>query len=320
MKKIEKAWMLYLSSIENISYLYMIISIYKQLKDTNTKYPIYCGVTNKINESTRSILEKIGLNLLDLDTSKIDKASIVKRNDKTAMCTHYKEALTKLAILNSNIEEKFDKIVYIDSDYLVYENMDELFDKPHMSAIEDEAPSCNKLSSYHEGKSVFCSGLFVWDFRNNPGKGIEILESLNKLNPRISWHDQNILNFHYQNWRLNPELHLSPMYGLMNGKKEDDAYNGKVKARHMVGRIRKGWPDFDPWKLNSSERKNYRYQIEYFTKINEIIKYYNEKLNLNLRTLNLNNLPNNDYISDKVIIPKAEAFTGLSEEWWKEEY
>lgn len=320
MKKIEKAWMLYLSSIENISYLYMIISIYKQLKDTNTKYPIYCGVTNKINESTRSILEKIGLNLLDLDTSQIEKASIIKNNDKNNMCIHYKDALTKLAILNSNIEEKFDKIVYIDSDYLVYENMDELFDKPHMSAVEDQAPWSNKISSYHEGKSVFCSGLFVWDFKNNPGKGVEIVESLSKLNPTIAWHDQNILNFHYQNWRLNPELHLSAMYGLMNGKKEDDAYTGKVKARHMVCRIRKGWPNFNPWELNSNERKNYRHQIEYFTRINEIIKYYNENFNLNLRILNLNNLPNNNDISDKVIVAKEDAFTGLTEEWWKEEY
>ena len=106
----------------------------------------------------------------------------------------------------------------------------------------------------------------------------------------------------------------------MNGKKEDDAYPGKVKARHMVGRIRKGWPNFNPWELNSSERKNYRHQIEYFTRINEIIKYYNENFNLNLRTLNLNNLPNNNDISDKVIIAKEDAFTGLTEEWWKEEY
>ena len=320
MKKIEKAWMLYLSSIENISYLYMIISIYKQLKDTNTKYPIYCGVTNKINESTRSILEKIGLNLLDLDTSKIDKASIVKSNDKNNMCVHYKDALTKLAILNSNIEEKFDKIVYIDSDYLIYENMDELFDKPHMSAIEDQALWSNKISSYHEGKSVFCSGLFVWDFKNNPGKGVEILGSLSKLNPKIAWHDQNILNFHYSDWRLKPELHLSPMYGLMNGKKECDSYTGKVKARHLVGRIRKGWPNFDPWKLNSSERKNYRYQTEFFTRINEIIKYYNENFNLNLRTLTLKNLPEQHEIIEKVIVPKPEAFTGLPEKWWEEEY
>ena len=329
MKKIEKAWMLYLSSIENISYLYMIISIYKQLKDTNTKYPIYCGVTNKINESTRSILEKIGLNLLDLDTSKIEKAAIVDSNNKTKMCAHYKDALTKLAILNSNIEEKFDKIVYIDSDYLVYENMDELFDKPHMSAVEDELPA-KKHSSYKVGDSIFCAGLLVWDF--NQAKELnqttEIFELLSKLPEGIQWNDQNILNYYFRNWINEPSKHLDWTYGLMcedpklRAAGQDNLKKNSIKVMHFVSDAKNKMP-FET--IIEQSDLMYPYIKSYFESVNEAVKKIN---NLNLEKvpklplLKVENirLKVKEKEPEKVVTFKADGFTGLTEEWWKEEY
>lgn len=318
--KIDKAWMLYLSSIDNISYLYMLLSVYKQLKDTKTKYPIFCGLTKNIDNKTRKILQKIGLNLIDLDTSKFENTNLLKSNDKNHMCIHYKSALSKLAILGSNIEEKFNKIVYIDTDYIIYDNMDELFDKPHMSAIEDEAPAYDKKLSYEEGKSIFCSGLFVWDFEHNKGKGQEIIDKLDNLNPNIAWHDQNILNYYYQNWRLEPSLQLSPMYGLMNATLEEQNYKGKVKARHIVTRIRSGWPDFDSQEAkNFARRTSKLYLKDFFNIINSSINYYNATYNLNLKLLNYEHIFRQSYIPH-VVVKESTAFTGLPDEWWKEEF
>ena len=54
---------------------------------------------------------------------------------------------------------------------------------------------------------------------------------------------------------------------------------------------------------------------------NALCKYISEKKKLppDLKQF-LENCGSTNYRMEKIIVPKAEAFTGLSEEWWKEEY
>lgn len=149
--------MTFLSS--NNYYIYMLLGLYKNLLDTKTKYPIYCGVTKEVSRDTRAILRKVGLKLIDLDTTVFSDKVIANSQQ---CCKHYAAAFTKLALLDTNIEKQFDKIVYIDTDVQVLANMDDLFDKPHMSAVADCAPAINKIANkYTVGCSIFCSGLFV---------------------------------------------------------------------------------------------------------------------------------------------------------------
>lgn len=138
-EKINRAWVTFLSS--NDYYIYMLLGLYKDLLDTNTKYPVYCGVTAQVNSDTRKILQAVGIKLIELDTSVFD-TRIIQNSQQT--CKHYAAAFTKLALLDTSIENQFNKIVYIDSDTHVIENMDDLFDKPHMSAVRDNWPGTSK--------------------------------------------------------------------------------------------------------------------------------------------------------------------------------
>lgn len=146
--------MFFLSS--NNYYVYMLIGAYYDMLKFKTKYPMYCAVTEEVSEKTLAILKQIGLNIIKISTS------VISKKTSLANVPHYKAAFAKLAIIGAKIEQKFNKIVYLDSDMQFFDNIDELMDCPHMSAIADEWPSKNKIATkYHIGDSIFCSGLFV---------------------------------------------------------------------------------------------------------------------------------------------------------------
>lgn len=235
------AWLFYLNS--NDYYVNMLISAYKDLQDTNTKYPVYCAITKNVDSSTCLTLSTIGINLIELDTTLIDDCKFIKSQKYKESLEWYKKAFYKLAILSANFEATFDKIVYLDLDIQILKNIDEVMDKPHMSAVINRAPE-GQLKPYQIGQSNFCSGLLVWDFKNNHGLGTKLLNSLNTLDDKISWHDQNVFNFWYKDWIDKPELHLPPIYGLMN---HADIYNkladkSDLKIIHFVSRERNNWP------------------------------------------------------------------------------
>lgn len=278
----EKAWLLYLSS-DNY-YVYLVLSLYKNLLDTNTKYPVYCGVTKDVSQNTRNILSNIGIKLLELDTTLIDNCKIVKENTNASLCSYYKQALTKLAILNTNIEEKFDKIVYLDSDLWVLENIDELMNYSHMSAVINRSPI--EIEDYKLGQSVFCSGLFVWDFEANPGLGKKLLESLDDLDQSIAWHDQSIMNYWYKDWKNYPNLHLSYMYGLMNGRTIEPKNQSNIKIRHMVNRVRDEWPFNSRTPILKSQLHFYDWAAE----VSKAITYFNLVYDLKLEPIHVENL------------------------------
>lgn len=235
------AWLFYLNS--NDYYVNMLVSAYKDLQDTNTKYPVYCAITKNVNTDTRVILSTIGINLIELNTELIDNCKFIKSQKYKESLDWYKKAFYKLAILATNFETAFDKIVYLDTDIQIFKNIDNIMEKPHMSAVINRAPE-STLENYQLGRSNFCTGLFVWDYKNNPGLGDKLLRSLNSLDECITWHDQNILNFWYKNWANEAELHLSPIYGLMN---HADIYNkledkSDLRIIHFVSRDRNSWP------------------------------------------------------------------------------
>ena len=279
------AWMFFLNS--NNYYLYMLIGAYYDLVRTNTHYPIYCAISEDVSESTLKILDTMHINTIKINTKKITSKIHL------ANVPHYQAAFSKLAILGKDVEDKFNKIVYLDTDMQFFENIDELMDKPHMSAIADEFPSKDKTKNkYNIGDSIFCSGLFVWDFKSNPNVGQNIIDNLDKLDPNIGWHDQSVLNFYYSNWQNSQELHLSATYGVMNDDFTIKLYNklfGNAKAIHYVSRPRANWPFKTKFYIFSQSEYWYSkwvHIIGWFNNINDAIDYFK----LDLEKIHIDNL------------------------------
>ena len=258
-----KAWLLFLSS--NDYYLYLTLSVYQDLLSTGTKYPVYCAITRDVNSSTKSILVAAGIKLLNLDNIDIlNKSSL----------DYYKKALPKLAILNL---KDFDKIVYLDSDLWIKENIDELFDKPHMTAVINRSPQ--PIINYELSKSVFCSGLFVWDYK--VGHPLDLA----KLPAHCSWHDQSVLNYFYQDWGKCPELQLDYRYGLMNSL-SDGIDLSDVKIMHFVNRNRTDWP----FNRTTYEERNHRHFKKWVGHIAKNLEELKQNYNIILPKLHPENI------------------------------
>lgn len=323
MKKVN-AWVTLLST--NNEYLYLVLKLKEDLKKVNTKYPLYVGVTSNINEQTRAVLSAAEIKFFNLNENEIKNSDFYKESIRLGMCDKYLQATLKLQILK---EKRFNKIVYIDSDMQINENIDDLFEHEHMSAVEDELPT-KKHWSYKVGDSIFCAGLLVWDF--NQAKELnqttEIFELLSKLPEGIQWNDQNILNYYFRNWINEPSKHLDWTYGLMCGDSELKAAGegnlnkDSIKVMHFVSDAKNKMP-FET--IIEQSDLMYPYIKSYFESVNEAVKKIN--------SLNLENVPKLPLLkvenirlkikekeAEKVVTPKADAFTGLTEEWWKEEY
>lgn len=323
MKKVN-AWVTLLST--NNEYLYLVLKLKEDLKKVSTKYPLYVGLTSNINEQTRAVLSAAEIKFFNLNENEIKNSDFYKESIRLGMCEKYLQATLKLQILK---EKRFNKIVYIDSDMQINENIDDLFEHEHMSAVEDELPA-KKHSNYKVGDSLFCAGLLVWDF--NQAKELnqttEIFELLSKLPEGIQWNDQNILNYYFRNWIKEPAKHLNWTYGLMCGDSELKAAGGgnlnkdSIKVMHFVSDAKNKMP-FET--IIEQSDLMYPYIKSYFESVNEAVKKIN--------SLNLENVPKLPLLkvenirlkvkekeAEKVVTPKADAFTGLTEEWWKEEY
>lgn len=294
----------YMCLLSSDNYIYYVLNLYKCLLDVDSSYPLYCAVTPNLSQDTLNILKKVGLPYFVLDTKDIEESGIIQRGADLKMCQKYINALVKLDLFKN---EQFDKIVYLDSDLHIFENIDELFDKPHMSAVEDLAPVVHH-DNYKVGMSIFCSGLIVWDTKNNKGLAQKIIDGLKDLPNDIKWHDQNILNYWYPNWQKQPELHLDCTYGLMTEIRCLKAGPKNPKIRHYVA-----YKEYIPFDKKTIRVKMLLYGvfIKYFENIDKTVQYFNETCNINLKRLSLQNIKNEFFMRDP-----QDNYDGIDNKSW----
>ena len=102
-------------------YLDGVLAMVVSLRRTNTTYPILCLVTPGISLTTVQILQEHGIPVHEVPLICSPFSS-----------TSYKNVnYTKLNVYGLEV---YEKLVYIDADMVVLQNIDELFEKPHMAA------------------------------------------------------------------------------------------------------------------------------------------------------------------------------------------
>jgi len=102
--------------------------------------------------------------------------------------------------------DEYDKIVYLDADMLVCENIESLFDKPHMSAVVAGA-----LVPENKDWEKLNAGLLVV----KPDKQLfDKLVSLITILHSEAKEDQGFLHAYYDQWPGNNELHLDHKFNV----------------------------------------------------------------------------------------------------------
>lgn len=193
----------YITVLSTDNYLYGVIILYHSLKNTKTKYNFLCLTTPNIKNETKNILKQH-----NIKTENIQSITNPYNNDPNDRKIHN---YSKLNIFNLH---QFKKIVYLDADMLILQNIDELFNKPHMSAV-----NANGLLEKYKNWNHLNSGIMVIE----PNKKLfnDIKSKIGKIEKEKNRGDQEFLQNYYKEWPNNKELHLDYCYNSINNNLDD---------------------------------------------------------------------------------------------------
>ena len=272
----------YATILSTDSYLPGVLALYKSIKKTNTKVSDFVVIVNQdIKKETINRLEQNGIVVKTMPKVNVPKE--IKARNK--LIPHWNNTFDKFNIFNLT---DYDKVVYIDSDIYVAENIDELFKKQNMSAVVS-GKSYNRNKNWNE----LNSGVMVIEPRegiidrlidkmnymskrkkklkksHKNGKGkyfskVKLLELRDRICKSFKGiGDQDVLE-EYFDWKNRPELHLNESFNVFANNA--DYYKEKLginpKCYHFIG-AKKPW-SLTPKEMTQMEKRKSRTKpVEY---------------------------------------------------------
>lgn len=226
---------IYLTVLSTDNYIEGVLALYESLKYSKCEYPFGVFISKNINEDKIKILEQKGIIVIkDRIENQIPINKILIKNNNNQNLSYWSNTFDKLKIFEL---VEFEKIVYLDSDMLVLKNIDELFEKPHLSAVV-----AGKSYPGNEEWRKLNSGLMVII----PQKGLyqKLVSLIPKvLNNKEVIGDQDIVQELYSSWEKDSNLILSEKYNIFI--EYIDYYVKKlnykeIKVVHYIG-AKKPW-------------------------------------------------------------------------------
>jgi glycogenin glucosyltransferase len=230
----------YVTYLSTDSYLMGVLALRQSWLASGSKYPFYCLVTKEVSDSVVDDLKSRGVKIIKTPLIELPK-NLTDYNDKYCYAGQnvLKNYFNKLVIFAL---DSFDKIIYLDADMIILDNIDELFDRPHMTAVLDHAEG----DRYFFNSAIMViepsRDLFKHMMKELAGMSEhQFYLSANK-DHKCLW-DQDYLNLYYSDWKSNPERLIEVKYNAFR-----DAFNGynipmsSVKVAHMVAK--------KPWEMN----------------------------------------------------------------------
>ncbi len=192
----------YVTLLSTMSYLPGVIVLCESLRRVKAGYPLCVAVSSNIPASADELLRQKNLHIIRLPPG-IEIPETLKKKSG-----HWGNTFDKIYLFGLT---EFEKLVYLDSDMMVLTNIDELFDKPHMSAVaagRTVNPHWDRLNS----------GLMV--IEPAPQLTEKIAATLEKaifqlqLQGHESIGDQDLINAYYPEWPFSKVLHLDEGYNM----------------------------------------------------------------------------------------------------------
>ncbi|MDB5870411.1 MAG: hypothetical protein JWP96_2743 [Polaromonas sp.] len=192
----------YVTLLSTLNYLPGVIVLYESLKQVNFSYSFWVGISTNIPPHVDSELTNRGMHVIRLPAGMEISGSLKEKSG------HWSNTFDKLHLFGLM---NFSKLVYLDSDMMVLKNIDELFEKPHMSAV-----AAGNLV-YADWKRLN-SGLMVIEPEHQLPEKIAaklqqaIQEAASAGIERIG--DQDLINVYYPDWPDAELLHLDQGYNV----------------------------------------------------------------------------------------------------------
>ena len=116
----------YITLLSTENYLPGVLALHESLRRTGTPHPLVVAISAHLPPHIDQMLEDAAMAVRRIPESTAIPSEIINGNG------HWGYTFDKIHLFGL---DEFSKLVYVDSDMIVLANMDELFDKPHMSAV-----------------------------------------------------------------------------------------------------------------------------------------------------------------------------------------
>jgi glycogenin glucosyltransferase len=209
----------FITLLSTPNYLPGVLCLARSLRDTGTEYPLHVALSHGVSARVEEALHKEQLPTLRLPAESPLPRTLEQKGH------HWSYTFDKLHLFGLT---QFSKLVYLDSDMMILSNIDELFGKPHMSAVAAGQllnPGWNRMNS----------GLMVLE--PQAGLPARIGETLDNAlreaaaDRRDVLGDQDLINAFYPDWPASGSLQLHQGYNVFHP--DLDAY---VRSGHYA------WP------------------------------------------------------------------------------
>ena len=214
----------YFTLLSTMNYLPGVMTLAESLKQVKAAPPLIVGLSASLPIEAEGLLESRALHCLRLPSDS-PLASMPGQAQH-----HLTNTFDKIYFFGLT---QFKKIVYLDSDMIVLNNIDDLFDKPHMSAV-----AAGQL--VHPDWTRLNSGLMVIEPEESlPSQITKMLKpamyrAIEVGNKAIR--DQDLINEFYKDWPAQSGLHLDEGYNVFH------SYTDAYIKDHGYGLAKTGRP------------------------------------------------------------------------------
>lgn len=232
----------YITALSNDAYLKGVLALYKTLRDHSDK-EFLVMVSRAVSNYTIDILRKRKIQY------KLCSPIVPDVDFENSRFWYWKYTFFKLNMWSLT---EYDKLVYLDCDMLVLDNVDELFQREDMSAVADR-----DFDFWRSESKGLNSGCLV--IKPNMTVYNNLIKQLNNVfdRPKV-YGDQDIINEVFPNWGGQKQLpvdynahyhyihlyhyeaHLKIVHFALSPKPWNEKF-GKLAARLIANTARKRW-------------------------------------------------------------------------------
>ena len=196
----------YVTLLSNKSYFEGVLVLSRSLKAVQAQYPLYCVLSLSVDNEVQKELEQEGIGCIRLAHAAVDG----NVNPEGQGFSHWNFTFDKLQIWGLT---QFEKIVFLDSDMLIVNNIDELFEREPFSAV------C--ADSSYPGNEGWAGGLNSGLMVIEPDKETEkqlllcvkpVVEESQKQNRLVG--DQDVVKYFISDFGQRVSLHLDEGYNI----------------------------------------------------------------------------------------------------------
>lgn len=183
-----KTGLAYITLLSSQEYLKGVLVLAKSLQKVKSKFPLVILMPSDFirdHERILSILSENRLDWLELPGN----FTIPEKNSRYMHSRRWVNTYDKLQVFGLT---KFTKLVFLDSDMLVVKNIDDLFDKPHLTFA-----AASEQVSGHESWDMPNTGMMV--IEPEPGLGEKIFKNWWEVqSDKTDFSDQDLVHYYYR--------------------------------------------------------------------------------------------------------------------------